>query len=179
MTNKKICFFIILISIFSIFSFIYIFSLQNIINLWTYSEVHLNYSQGFIRRGLFGEILIFFNNLGIKSNFSFSTIFYIFYLINALLFFKILKNITENLWYLVYFIFNPAFIFFSFYDLGGYARSEVFGIFLILLHTMIYQKINLQNFNLKKYYFFYYLILYPLIIISLISIIGLVKINEK
>ena len=110
MTNKKICFFIILVSIFSIFSFIYIFSLQNIIYLWTYSEVHLNYSQGFIRRGLFGEILIFFNNLGIKSNFSFSTIFYIFYLINALLFFKILKNITENLWYQVYFIFNPAFI---------------------------------------------------------------------
>ncbi len=166
MTNKNLYYFTIIISIFSIFFFIYIFSLQNIINLWTYSEVHLNYSQGFIRRGFIGEVLFFLNSFGIKSNISFSTIFFFFYISNALLFFKILCKLTKNIWYQIYFIFNPAFIFFSFYDLGGYARSEVFGIFLALIHTLIYQKIYLGNLNLKKYFLFYYFILYPSIIIS-------------
>ena len=89
MAKKNLYYFAIIISIISIFFFIYIFSLQNIINLWTYSEVHLNYSQGFIRRGFIGEVIIFFDSFGIKSNISFSTIFFFFYIFNALLFFKI------------------------------------------------------------------------------------------
>ena len=166
MSKNKFFFILSVLSIISIFTFIYAFSLKNIINLWTYSEVHLNYSQGFIRRGLFGEILFFLNSFGIKSNISFSTIFYLFHIINAFLFLKILNKITNNYWYRFYFIFNPAFIFFSFYDLGGYARSEVFGIFLILLHTIIFQKVKLEKFKLSKYFIFYYLILYPSIILS-------------
>ena len=39
-----------------VFSYIYYFSYNYIINLWTYSEIHLNYSAGFIKRGFLGEI---------------------------------------------------------------------------------------------------------------------------
>jgi len=164
--KNKYSYYLIFFLIFSIFIYIYLFSLKNIINLWTYSEVHLNYSSGFIRRGLFGEIILFLNSLGIKSRESFSTIFFIFYLFNAFVFLNILKKFTNNIWFYIFFTFNPAFILFSFYDLGGYARSEVFGIFLILLHSYIYQNIFLKKINFKFYYFFYYLILYPSILVS-------------
>ena len=163
--NKYLHYFIFLF-VSSIFIYIYLFSLKNIINLWTYSEVHLNYSSGFVRRGLFGEIILFLSNLGVKSKESFSTIFFIFYLLNAFLFLNILKRFTANVWLYIFFTFNPAFILFSFYDLGGYARSEVFGIFLMLLHSYIYQNISLKKISFKFYYFFYFIILYPFIIIS-------------
>jgi hypothetical protein len=164
--KNKYLYYLIFLFISSIFIYIYLFSLKNIINLWTYSEVHLNYSSGFVRRGLFGEIILFLSNLGIKSKESFSTIFFIFYLVNAFLFLSILKRLTDNIWLYIFFTFNPAFILFSFYDLGGYARSEVFGIFLILLHSYIYQDISLKKISFKFYYFFYYAILYPFILIS-------------
>jgi hypothetical protein len=164
--KDKYSYYLIFLFISSIFIYIYLFSLKNIINLWTYSEVHLNYSSGFIRRGLFGEIILFLNSLGIKSRESFSTIFFLFYLFNSFLFLNILKKFTNNIWYYIFFAFNPAFILFSFYDLGGYARSEVFGIFLILLHTYIYQNIFLKKIDFKFYFFFYFLILYPSILIT-------------
>jgi len=164
--KERYSYYLILLFISSIFVYIYLFSLKNIINLWTYSEVHLNYSYGFIRRGLFGEIILFLNSFGIKSRESFSTIFFLFYFLNSFLFLSILKKFTDNIWYYIFFAFNPAFILFSFYDLGGYARSEVFGIFLVLLHSYVYQNIFLKKINFRFYYFFYFFILYPFILIS-------------
>ena len=77
-----------------------------------------------------------------------------------------LEKFTKNIWYYIFFAFNPAFILFSFYDLGGYARSEVFGIFLMMVHCYIYQNIFLKKISFKFYYFFYFLILYPSILVS-------------
>jgi hypothetical protein len=50
-----------------IFLYIYYFSLNHILNLWTYSEILLNYSAGFIRRGFLGEVLIIASKIGISK----------------------------------------------------------------------------------------------------------------
>ncbi len=150
----------------SIFTYIFIFSLNNIINFWTYNELHINYSAGFVPRGFIGTIMLELNSLGIEKNFFYSSLFYIFSIINIYLFLKILKLKFKNILIFIFFVFNPSFILFSFYDLGGYARLEIFGIFAILLHTYIsIIKNEKQNKKLFYYKLFFFLI-FPLLIIN-------------
>ena len=150
----------------SIFTYIFIFSLNNIINFWTYNELHINYSAGFVPRGFIGTIMLELNSLGIEKNFFYSSLFYIFSIINIYLFLKILKLKFKNILIFIFFVFNPSFILFGFYDLGGYARLEIFGIFAILLHTYIsIIKNEKQNKKLFYYKLFFFLI-FPLLIIN-------------
>ena len=118
----------------SIFSYIYYFSLNNIINYWTFSEIHINYSLGFVKRGLLGSLMLWFESFGLSKKIFFSTIFYIFNILNILLFLSLLNRDKKNQIYLfIFFALNPALLLFSFYDLGGYARFEIFGIYYILI----------------------------------------------
>ena len=152
--------------ILSIFLYIFYFSYRNIINIWSYSEIHLNYSAGFIRRGFLGEIIKFLNSYFYSDKIFFSTIFFLLSSINTIIFLSIVKKITNNISIYIYLALNPSFILFSFYDLGGYARSEIFGIFLMLLHTYIAQKIYDKKINYNQYNFFYFFIFYPFIFIA-------------
>ena len=77
-----------LISVLAVFTSVYIFSLFKIINVWTYTEAHINYSEGLVRRGLFGSIMIASNKyLHVPIKYFFSSFFYLFTLINIFIFF--------------------------------------------------------------------------------------------
>ena len=67
---------------FLIFTYVYIFSLNNIINLWTFNELHINYSAGFLPRGLIGTIMLKLDTLGFEKRIFFSSLFYIFTILN-------------------------------------------------------------------------------------------------
>ena len=151
---------------FLIFTYIFLFSLNNIINYWTYNELHINYSAGFVPRGFIGTIMLKLNNLGIDKNVFYSSIFYIFSTINFYLFLKILKLKIDNVLIFIFFVFNPIFILFSFYDLGGYARLEIFGIFALLLHTYISIIKNSKKIQFLYYYKLFFLIVFPLLFIN-------------
>jgi hypothetical protein len=141
----------------SIFTYVFYFSYKNIINLWTFSEIHINYSAGFVRRGFLGEILRVVNNYIYFDKIFFSTLFYIFSILNVYIILKIIKNITNSVLIYFYLSFNPALILFSFYDLGGYARFEIFGLFLILLHTYFAQITHEGKITFKKYLNFFFI----------------------
>ena len=70
---KYINFIKVLISLFliSVFTYTFYFSLTNIINYWTYSEIHINYSLGFSKRGLLGSIMLYLENYGLSKLFFF------------------------------------------------------------------------------------------------------------
>ena len=155
-----------IIIICSIFCYVYFFSLSNIINLWTYSEIHLNYSQGFIRRGLLGQVMLYLNDIGLSKKIFYSSIYFIISIINIIIFLKILRSTFKDKWIFLFFSFNPSLILFSFYDLGGYARSEVFGILLLLVHTFIFIKVKNRNIDLKTYKKIFISLLVPGIYIS-------------
>ena len=55
---------LIYIFLLSVFSYVYYFSLNNIINLWTYSEIHINYNLGFAKRGFLGSIMLYLETVG-------------------------------------------------------------------------------------------------------------------
>ena len=157
---------IILLYILVAFTSVYIFSLFKIINVWTYTESHINYSEGLVRRGLFGTIMIASNKyLNIPIKYFFSTFFYLFTLINIFIFFALIKEYSKNFIIFTFLSLNPALILFSFYDLGGYARFEIITITTVLLHAYFVKKFNQGLLNEKKYIEKLQFIILPLIVI--------------
>jgi hypothetical protein len=168
MINKfcKEYYFFLLILVVAIFTSVYIFSLFKIINVWTYTESHINYSEGLVRRGLFGTIMIASNKyLHIPIKYFFSSFFYLFTLINIFIFFTLIKQYSKNFIIFTFLALNPALILFSFYDLGGYARFEIVTITSVLIHAYFIQKLNQGFLTEKKYIEKLQFIILPLIII--------------
>jgi hypothetical protein len=151
-----------------IFGSIFFLSLSYIINLWTYSEIHINYSQGFIRRGFLGQVMIILTDLGLPKKIFFSLLFFTFSIINCFIFLKIIKNKIKSIWIIIFFSFNPALIIFTFFDLGGYARFEILGIFLILIHTYLFIKTKDNHISINTYNKIYFYFLIPSIVISIL-----------
>ena len=151
-----------------IFSYVYIFSLNNIINFWTFNELHINYSAGFIPRGFIGTIMLKLDSLGFEKRVFFSSLFYIFTILNFALFLSILKIKFNNTLIIIFFVLNPSFILFNFYDLGGYARLEIFGIFSLLLHTYVALITSRKNINLSFYNKCYFFLIFPILIINVL-----------
>jgi len=157
---------IILFYILVAYTSVYIFSLFKVINVWTYTEAHINYSEGLVRRGLFGTIMIASNKyLYVTIKYFFSSFFYLFTLINIFIFFSLIKEYSKNFIIFTFLALNPALILFSFYDLGGYARFEITTITTVLLHAYFVKKFNQGLLNDKKYIEKLQFIILPLIVI--------------
>jgi hypothetical protein len=172
--NKKINFIIftkisVLLFLLSVFSYTFYFSLTNIINYWTYSEIHINYSLGFSKRGLLGSIMLFLENTGLSKKIFFSSIFYLTTICNIFLFLNLINRFKKNhIFVYIFFALNPALLLFSFYDLGGYARTEIFGIAVCLLHALFAQKFYYRNITSKKYFKLSLIIIYPITLITIL-----------
>jgi len=161
--------FIIALFLLSVFSYAFYFSLKNIINYWTYSEIHINYSLGFSKRGLLGTLMLFFENVGLSKKIFFSSIFYLVTLCNIFLFLNLINRFKKNnLFFYIFFALNPSLLLFSFYDLGGYARTEVFGISICLLHTLLAQKFYNKKIYYKQYLKLSLTIIYPATLITIL-----------
>ena len=153
----------------SVFSYVFYFSLNNIINYWTYSEIHINYSLGFSKRGLLGNMMLYLDSIGFPKNIFFSLTFYLVTLCNIFLFLNLINKFKKNhIFFYIFFALNPALLLFSFYDLGGYARSEIFGISFSLLHALFDQKIYHNKMNYQKYLKLSFTIIYPLSFITIL-----------
>jgi len=160
---------IIAIFLISVFSYVFYFSLNNIVNYWTYSEIHINYSLGFTKRGLLGSIMLYLESIGISKNIFFSFIFYLLTLCNIYLFLNLINRFKKNhLFFYIFFSLNPALLLFSFYDLGGYARTEIFGIFVCLLHALFAQNFYYHKTDTQKYLKLSFIFIYPLSLITVL-----------
>jgi len=59
-----------------LFCYVYYLSLNFIINYWVFSQAHINFFEGYVKRGVFGSIMIFLENyLHIKASYTFSIFF--------------------------------------------------------------------------------------------------------
>ena len=170
MKSSKNLIFFYLSSLFVLLLFSYLFYISTIytINFWTFSQSHLNYSGGFVKRGLFGTISIFIeNNFNVNTSKTFSYFFIFFYLITILLYLHIIKEYISNKILYVYLLLSPTLIMFSFNDLGGYQRFDVLSIFLILFHSLLVRNHRNNILNYKSYLKIFSYLIVPLIIISL------------
>lgn len=169
MTKKdKILFYITLIFVLSLFFYLFNLSTKYIINYWTFSQAHINYSDGFVKRGLFGTILIFLEKkFSINFIKSFNIFFIFIYFSNIVLFFLILKKYIRFFLLFLFFSLSPILILFSFNDLGGFQRFDAISIFLILLHTYLADLCLSEKITIRKYEKFFKFIIFPLLFISI------------
>ena len=120
-----------LLTLFS-FSIIYLYRKHNVGNDSTISDWLINYSGGFTKRGIIGEISIFFSRL---LSIDLRDIIFIFQLITIsfyfLLIYYFIKNIKLNRIFLLA-IFSPIFLLYLVAEIVVLARKEVF-IFIIFL----------------------------------------------
>ena len=168
LSRNSILYYFIFFFVLSLFSTIFFLSLFKVINYWSFSQGHSNYFNGFLKRGLFGTIIIYFEEItSISTRKLFSFFFILLTTANIILFFKILRKYINNYLLFIFLALNPTLIMFSFNDLGGYQRFESISVFLILFHTYIVGTLNGKK-DQKKYYKknLYYIIL-PLFSISL------------
>jgi len=166
--NETILFYSISLIILILFSSVFILSSFKIVNAWSYSQAHANYFDGFVRRGLFGTIMLFFDKyLSIHNKSFFSAFFIILTIVNILIFLNLIKKYIHNYLLFIFLSLNPTLILFSFNDLGGYQRFDSISIFLILFHSLTVYNYNEQIISLKSYKKRLYYFIFPIFLISL------------
>jgi hypothetical protein len=113
--------------------------------------------------------MLYLESIGLSKNIFFASIFYLITILNIILFLNLInKFYKKNIFFYVFFTLNPSLLLFSFYDLGGYARTEIFGISVCLLHALFAQKFNNNKINYQKYLKLIFIIIYPLWLITIL-----------
>jgi len=125
-----------LLTLFS-FSTFYLYIKHNVGNDSTISEWLINYSGGFTKRGIIGQISIFFSRL---LYISLRDIIFVFQLVAIssyfLLIYYFLKNIKPKRIFLLA-IFSPIFLLYPVAEIEVLARKEVFIFIILLTYTFI------------------------------------------
>ena len=134
--KNKLFFFLVFIFSFTIF---YLHHKHNVGNDTSISEWLINYHGGFTRRGLGGEINIFFSNLfsiSLRDAIFLTQSFgYLIYLIFLFLYIRFLDfNIIQ-----IFAIFSPLFLIYPLAELEALGRKEVF-IFLFFISALFFSE---------------------------------------
>ncbi len=167
-TNNHLFIFLLLF-VLLMFSSIFVLSYLKIVNIWSFSQAHVNYSEGFIKRGLFGTLMFFFEEkFYLPTKIFFSSFFMFFYLLNIFLFFALIKKYLSNKLLFIFLALSPTLIMFSFNDLGGYQRLDVLSIAAILIHALISQKYYEKKIDLNFYQKILFYFIFPFIFISIL-----------
>lgn len=166
--KEKILFYSVSVIILIFFSSVFILSTFKIVNAWSYSQAYANFSDGYVRRGLFGTFMIFIEKyLNINGRTTFSAFFIVLTTTNIIIFLLLIKKYIHNYLLFIFFALNPTLILFPFNDLGGYQRFDSISILLILFHSLIVHNFNSGLSTLKSYSTKLYYVIFPIFFFSL------------
>ena len=147
--NFKLSLYLTILISFSIF---FLFVKHDVANDSTISEWLINYEGGFTKRGLIGQIVIFFSILldhGLRQ-----TIF-IFQILSCLIYFILIYNLLKNTYYdrtALLAIFTPIFILYPIAEMEVLARKEI----LIFVLYLSYLLIPRNHFAKNIYFVFFF-----------------------
>ena len=167
MSIKKIFFYSIFFLIFILYLPFIINSFYEPINSYVFSELHINYAGGFIRRGLLGEIARIFNPIIGNIQF-FAIIFSILYFIQGLLFFKLIKKIQNYYIIVILLSLSPSLLFFFINAPENFMRKDVFFNIAIMSHALLIIKCNSKKLSNDHYYNLQKFFLIPFLSINIL-----------
>ena len=157
--NKKFNFYLInYLIILLLFSIFFLYHKHNVANDSTISEWLINYEGGFTKRGLIGQISIYFSNL-FSTNLRDIILSFQIILVGTyfVLLFKFLKNLYYNKIFILA-LFSPIFILYPVAEIEVLARKEIFIFIYFLLYTFIPIEKKISKFLFK-------LIIFPITIL--------------
>lgn len=133
---------------------------------WAYNNLFINYSAGFVRRGLLGEIFLNLNEIyNIRPLYFFTNILFVAYFFLIFFLYKMLKKYSEYKFFVTVITLSPALLLFYIYDLNVFLSKDVFINITILFHVFI---IN-RGISEKKYRKFLYFILIPILTLNILN----------
>ena len=134
---------------------------------YAYGELLINWSGGFVRRGLYGTLAVEFHSLTGKGVVLVTAlIFILLTLIQISALFYLLRQYKNDYLLIILIALSPTMLLFAVYDWAAYWRKEFFLFVAILLHALIAQRYltGLTSFNSYKKVFLFGCI--PLLIIN-------------
>jgi hypothetical protein len=132
---------------FTFFCFRYAIEIWNGGNGWKTGDWLINYSAGFVRRGLTGSFFLTVSDFGLPLLWlTYATQIAIYALIFGLVL-KLYHRTKRSLFWLLI-LFSPAFLLFSFYDIQGGFRKEILVFAVFAFFCLIYAKKNVTPFKL-------------------------------
>jgi len=157
---KVIFFFLLSILIIKIKDVFY--SFDNYIN---FNDLFINYEGGFIKRGLLGQIALFFyKKFLITPIIFFSVIFSLLNLIYFSLYILCIDKFKNNYYLYFMLLLSPATLMFNIFDSVIFFHSQIFLSIAILAHTLVAIKYFDQFFIYKKFLIF---LILPIIFINI------------
>ncbi len=174
--QKYLFFYLVILFVFSIF---FLNLKHNVLNDSTISEWLINYSGGFTKRGIIGQISIYFANLFLIDLRVSILIFQILIVgIYYILVFYFLRNLPLNRIFLLI-IFTPIFLLYPVAEIEVLARKEtfLFAIFILYLNIPINKK-KLQN-GFKLVFFPISVLIWEPIVFLFLILIALDIIQNK
>ena len=134
---------------------------------WAYNNLFINYTAGFVRRGLLGNIFLSLNNnYGIKPLHFFTIIYFTCYFLQLIIYYKLLFKYKNYKLFVTFLLLSPATILFNVYDLGVLMTQDAFINLSILLHALffIWKKTTIRNYKI-----FLLIFLFPFITINILN----------
>lgn len=137
--------------------------------LWAWSELHINYAGGFVRRGLLGEIAFRLQSLfDLPTTTFFGTIFLVLTLLMIGLLFGLLRPLWSRPLVVWVVLLSPAIILFPVFDRGASLRKDIFVSIGLLLHALMVQATRQGRLTLKGYQRLMLICVAPLVTINIL-----------
>ena len=144
-------------------------NLNIISNGYAFNELFINYQAGFVRRGLLGEIFWIFNNtFSITPITFFSYLFFLLYLSQIYLFYKLFKKYLTSNFILILIFLSPSLILFNIYDPNVYFIKDIFVKLSILLHAYLLSIFLDKKDDIDNYFSTLKILIIPLLIVIIL-----------
>jgi hypothetical protein len=134
---------------------------------WAYTDLLINWSDGFVRRGLYGTFAILFHSItGNGVSLLTAIIFAILTLLQIGILFYLLRQFKDNYVVMILIGLSPAMMLFAVYAPGAYWRKESFLYLAILLHALICRQYLTRNISFSLYMKLLGFLIIPLLVIN-------------
>lgn len=134
---------------------------------WALSDLHINYADGFVRRGFLGEIAYRLRLLGVDTRHFFGALFVVVTAAEICLM-SLLAWPLARRWPIVFVavMLSPILLLFAAYDYGAYLRRDVFICLGILHHALTVRAVRGGALPVARYQLYVLAILSPYLLLS-------------
>ena len=132
---------------------------------WGYGEYWINYSGGYVRRGLSGEILLKLREFGLENSYLIVVLVVTIVIWSNFMMLALLaRRITPSPVVRAYIQLNATLFLFIVYNPNVYIRKDALIIFGLLLHALIADKVRRSELSAKKYGMFVWVLIPSLVV---------------
>ena len=135
---------------------------------WGYSEFLINYSQGFVRRGLTGEFALLLEKQKIISFYTLLSIALLAaHITNIIILWMIARHLIPQNNRAKFLLFAPGILLFPIWDTNAFIRKDHYLVGLLLIHALIALKVQANELSEERYTNYLMLILAGSFIVTL------------